>query len=168
MMRLIILCCLFLASAAHAQDVRSLEEGETSPPAKIEQLGWLVGHWEGEGLGGKSYETISPPIGGQMIGHFQQVKDGKVQFYELYQFVPHGDSLRLRLKHFNADLTGWEEKEETVEFPLVAIEKDAVYFDGLTMRRTKDGGMEAFVIVSDGGGDAGETVSFRFKRKPGR
>jgi hypothetical protein len=165
-MRLIILFCLLLSGAAYAQDVRNLEEGQSSPPARIEQLAWLVGHWEGEGLGGQSFETISPPVAGQMTGHFQQVKDGKVQFYELYQFVPNGDSLLLRLKHFNEDLTGWEEKDETVEFPLVAIEKEAVYFDGLTMRRTKDGGMESFVVISDGGGGKGEVVSFRFKRRP--
>ena len=37
-----------------------------------------------------------------------------------------------RLKHFSPPLSAWEEKDEFVEFPLVAIEKRAAFFDGLT------------------------------------
>jgi hypothetical protein len=98
-----------------------------------------------------------------MVGHFQQVKDGKVGFYEFYQFVPAGKSLLLRIKHFNADLTGWEEKAQTVDFPLVAVERDAVYFDGLTFRRAGEDGLEAFVVVEQRDGRKQE-ISFRFRR----
>lgn len=161
-MRVILILLAFLTAVpATAQDVRTAAPGTPAPRATIEDLAWLVGHWEGEGLGGQSFETISPPVAGQMAGHFQQVKDGKVQFYEIYQFVPAGESLVLRLKHFNADLTGWEEKDKSVEFPLVAIEEGAVYFDGLTMRRTADGGLESFVRI---GSQNGRVASFRFKR----
>lgn len=38
-------------------------------------------------------------------------------FSEYMQIAPDGDSLIVRLKHFNADLTGWEEKDKTVNFP---------------------------------------------------
>lgn len=163
-MRGFLLLLMFLvASPAVAQDVRTAAPGAEPPRASMEDLAWLVGHWEGEGLGGQSFETISPPVAGQMAGHFQQVKDGKVQFYEIYQFVPAGESLVLRLKHFNADLTGWEEKDQAVEFPLVAIEDGALYFDGLTMRRVGEDGLESFVVIGEEDGE-GRTVSFRFKR----
>ena len=161
MKRILLAFALFCAAPAAAQDVPTATPGSTPPAASIDDIAWLGGHWEGEGLGGQSIETISPPVAGQMVGHFQQVKDGKLQFYEIYHFVPHGNSLLMRIKHFNPDLTGWEEKGETVDFPLVAIEKDAVYFDGLTMRKTADGGLESFVVIEDQGN---RVASFRFRR----
>jgi hypothetical protein len=163
-MRFMILAFALLWSAAlPAQNTRSLAAGAKPPAASLDDLAWMVGHWEGEGLGGRSYETISPPIAGQMAGHFQQVMDGKIFFYEIYTFAPKEGSLVLRLKHFNADLTGWEEKGVTVEFPLVAMEKDAAYFDGLTMRRTGPDAMESFVRIKQKDGTTKE-AAFRFRR----
>ena len=43
-------------------------------------------------------------------------------------------TLVLRLKHFNADLTGWEEKDGMLIFRLVAAEPCAAYFHALTLR----------------------------------
>jgi hypothetical protein len=159
----VLLLVLIWSSAVAAQNTRSFAAGAKSPVASIDDLSWLVGHWQGEGIGGQSFETISPPVAGQMAGHFQQVKDGKLSFYEIYQFVPRGNSLVLRLKHFNADLSGWEEKGEAVEFPLVAIEDGAAYFDGLTMRRAGADDMESFVVIDHKDGRK-EEAAFRFKR----
>lgn len=48
--------------------------------------------------------------------------------------------LVVRLKHFNPDLTGWEEKDRFVDFPFVAKKDGAMYFNGLTyMPNGKDG-----------------------------
>ena len=76
----VLLLVLTWSSAVAAQNTRSLAPGAQSPAATIDDLAWLVGHWRGEGLGGQSFETISPPVAGQMAGHFQQVKDGKLSF----------------------------------------------------------------------------------------
>jgi hypothetical protein len=163
-MRFIILAFAFLwAAAAPAQNTRSLAPGAKGAAASVGDLAWMVGHWEGKGLGGQSFETISPPVGGQMAGHFQQVKDGKLFFYEIYHFAPKDGSLVLRIKHFSPDLTGWEEKGVTVEFPLVAVEKDAAYFDGLTIRRTGRDRMESFVRIKQKDGTTQE-AAFRFRR----
>lgn len=159
----ILLLALIWTTTASAQNTRNLPAGAKSPPATISDIAWMVGHWEGEGLGGQSFETISPPVAGQMAGHFQQVKDGKVSFYEIYHFVPKDGSLVMRIKHFNPDLTGWEEKGATVDFPLVAIEKGAAYFDGLTMRRVGEDGMESFVVIDHKDGRKQE-AAFRFRR----
>ena len=165
-MRIVILAAaLFCAAAAPAQNIRSLASGAKRPAASIADVAWMAGQWEGEGLGGRSIETISPPVAGQMAGHFQQVKDGKISFYEIYQFVEKDGSLLLRLKHFNPDLTGWEEKGVTVDFPLVAIDKDGAYFDGLTMRRTGPDRMESFVRIRQKDGTTRE-AAFRFRRVP--
>jgi hypothetical protein len=71
-----------------------------------------------------------------MIGHFRMTNDSGVVFYELLQVREEGGSLVYRVKHFHPDLRGWEEKDAAVDFPLVAIEADRIYFDGLTIART--------------------------------
>lgn len=139
-MRLIImLAALFLPSQLSAQDVRSLGEA-TSPPATLDEIAWLAGSWQGSGLGGESHESWLPPVHGQMAGIFHQSNDTGLQFYEILQVVERDGSLVLRLKHFNPDLSGWEDNSagSALEFPLVAVEEDAAYFSGLTYERIGD------------------------------
>lgn len=137
-----------------------------APPAKLADLSWLAGSWEGEGIeGAPALEGYAPAAGGQMVGHFRQLnKDGSVMFYEIITIVQDGNSLAYRLKHFNADLTGWEEKDKVVVFPLSAVGKQRWDFSGLAYERTGPNAMTASVIVhGDGGKD--ETLVFRFRRK---
>ncbi len=141
-----------MLASGPAIEIRELAEGAAPPHAGIEELSWLEGRWIGEGLGGCSEETISAPVGGQIMGMFRQAgADGAPMFYEFYLFGAKGDSISLRLKHFNPDMTGWEEKDGYVEFPLVAIEKDAVYFDGLTYARDGAKGLRAGVRIGNNG-----------------
>ncbi|WP_425407811.1 DUF6265 family protein [Hyphococcus sp.] len=133
-------------------EIKTLGDGQSSPPAQIGDLSWLIGHWKGAGLGGKSEEIVSPPLDGQMMGMFRQTKpDGTLMFYEFYLFAEIDDTLVLKIKHFNPDLKGWEEKDDYVSFPLVAAEENAVYFDGLTFKMTGPDELRAAVIV-DGQG----------------
>ncbi|MCA1749522.1 MAG: DUF6265 family protein [Parasphingopyxis sp.] len=146
---------LLAATAAPAQDVRSLGEG-TSPPATIDQMAWIVGSWAGSGLGGESHEAWLPPVAGQIAGIFHQSRDGALQFYEILQFIERDGSLVLRLKHFNADLSGWEDNtaESALEFPLVAIEEDAAYFSGLTYQRVGEDGLRIHLRLRNEGEDS--------------
>jgi len=139
MMRLFILISFILLSsfviAAQTEtlQVRELLENQTSPPAKISDIAWLAGRWSGTGLDGFSEEVIAPPLSGQMIGMFRQTDaTGSILFYEFYLFAEVDDSLVLRIKHFSSNFIAWEEKDQYEEFPLVAVENNAVYFDGLT------------------------------------
>lgn len=134
---LVVFLILFCGPVAIASDaavaVRSLEEGAAQPAATIADISWLAGRWVGEGLGGTAEDVIAPASGGQMMGMFRHSKaDGSVNFYEFYLFAEKDGSLTVRLKHFSPMLAGWEEKDGFVEFPLVAIEERAAYFDGLT------------------------------------
>ncbi len=155
----------FFAAAAQAEDkveIKSLAEDGVSPPASIEALSWMVGYWEGEGLGGNVAELVAPPAGGQMMASFYHVKeDGELNFYEFYTFAEIDGSLVLRIKHFSPDLVGWEEKDKFVEFPLVTTEENAVYFDGLTFAMTGPDTMQAAVNISEQG-----SAYFTYQRTP--
>ncbi len=139
-----IFACAFglslIASAAGAQETRLGEEGFVSPPAQIEQLDWLIGQWEGVGIAGApARESWLAPSGGTMVGSFVQEQldeDGgrSIRFTEHMYISEREGSLVLSLKHFNADLTGWEDKDEMVSFRLLALEPCAAYFHALTLR----------------------------------
>ena len=73
-----------------------------------------------------------------MVGAFRLVAGGEASFYEICLLREHEGSLVYRVKHFHPDLTGWEEKPDFVEFPLVKVEPDQVQFAGLTLRRAGD------------------------------
>lgn len=153
MLRAVIAISLALgASSAAAQEVRSLGDA-ASPPATIDQMAWIVGSWEGTGLGGESHESWLPPVGNQIAGVFHQSRDGELQFYELLQFVERDGSLVLRLKHFNRDLSGWEDEraESAVEFPLVAMAGNRAYFSGLTFERLGEDAMRIHLRLGEDG-----------------
>ncbi len=148
--------------AAAPDETRSARAGVAPPDARIESLAWLEGSWRGPGLGGDATEVYSAPEAGQITGHFTQTKQGSVSFYELIQIVPVGKSLAYRLRHFNADLSGWEDKTRKPEsFALVAIEKDAVHFDGLTMRRLGPNRIDVWVRID---GKAPREALFSYTR----
>ena len=152
-----------IATPTIAQETRQLQPGAVSPPATIDQLSWLAGEWRGDGIDAPATEVYSQALGGQIAGHFVQTdKQGRVAFQELVQIVPRGGSLVYRVRHFNADLTGWEDKSgHVVEFPLVALEPDVAYFAGLTVRR--DGNKLVSTVVIRGNGKPQE-ISFRYTR----
>ena len=125
-----------LTGPAIAQETRLGEEGFESPPAALDQMDWLVGQWSGTGIGGApAMESWLPPTGPTMVGTFLQTgEDGGIMFTEILYLMEEEGSLVLRLKHFNADLTGWEEKDDMLTFRLVAMEPCAAYFNALTLR----------------------------------
>lgn len=158
-----IFLCLLLSTSALAAETRQAQPGMAPPSASISDLAWLTGQWDGEGLGGTSHEIYSPPADGQIVGHFRQSKNGKIQFYELVTVAETNGSLEFRIKHFNADLTGWEEKAEVQKFPLVAVDKDVWYFDGFTVRRDGPDGMIVTVLAKMKDGSSAELV-FTYRR----
>jgi hypothetical protein len=57
-----------------------------------------------------------------MMGMFWWDRDGRPWFFELVTIEPGAeDTLLLRIKHFHPGLVGWEEREESVRFVLVAL-----------------------------------------------
>ncbi len=150
-------------------ETRLAPEDHVPPPASLEQMDWLVGQWTGTGIGGApAHESWLPPVGTTMVGTFVQ-EDGEsgIRFTEHLYLMEEEGTLVLRLKHFDADLTGWEEKDEMLTFRLVAIEECAAYFHALTLRcaEGEDGeaGLLAAVRMKSSGEEVQELV-FRFTR----
>lgn len=140
------------SAGAGPLEVKAMNEDTLSPPATIEDVSFLIGHWIGEGLGACAEELMAPFAGGQIMGMFRQMTaEGDLQFYEFYTIAEKDGSLILRIKHFNPDLTGWEEKGETVDFPLIAIEGTTAYFDGLTFSRQGKKGFASAVMIEGQG-----------------
>lgn len=135
-----------------AMGILSCQAQETKPlEPKLENIKWLAGEWRGEALGGIAEENWSEPHGDSMMATFKLVKDGKVVFYEIEIIREVENSLILQLKHFNNDLTGWEEKEETVDFPLIAVYPDKVLFEGMTFEKISDKQMTVSVDMEENG-----------------
>ena len=118
--------------------VKQLEEGQEAGKGNIEDLGWLEGFWTGTGFGGECEEVWMPAKDGNMVGTFRFWSDGKLIFSEFMNIEQEGETFSLKLKHFNADLSPWEEKDKWTTFRLVGIEENTVYFHGLTMERKGD------------------------------
>ena len=166
----VVLCVVLLGTSVSAQSIGERETANTlrapagaaGPPATLEAMKWLVGHWKGTGLGGVSEEMWAEPAGGVMMGMYRLVISGKPSFYEFIHLAEENGSLVMKLKHFNADLTAWEEKERFVTFRLVKLGPDAAYFDGLTMRRSVNE-LQIFLALRDKEGKVREE-EFRLER----
>ena len=117
-----VLCALLFATPPLA----TAEPAQTA--VDMEQLGWLEGRWVGEGLGATAEEIWSSPADGTMMGVFRLIQaDGSVSFYELLLI----DATGLKLKHFNADLTAWETKDEMLHFKFAAQTPTSLTLNGL-------------------------------------
>ena len=165
--RLFCLACLALLLTAtvfaQTEHTLTLAEGETGQPATIEDASFLVGHWQGEGMGGFNEEVWGQPLGGSMMGVFRHVNEGEPVFSEIMQIAEEDGTLALRLKHFNPDLTGWEEKDDMVTFPLVRIEPgEAAYFRGLTYRLASEDLLTIYLALHNR--DGVQEMSFELHR----
>lgn len=163
-MKIVISLFFLICLSATAQNTVSFEEGTASPEATLLDVEWMAGHWRGEAFGGITEEIWSPPLGGSMMFSFKLVVNGMVNFYELGHIKEVGGTLLLQLKHFGGDLKGWEEKNDTVDFKLVKLESNKVFFDDFTLERISDQEINLYVVVGDDDGNQ-EEVQFNYKRQ---
>lgn len=164
---LILVVCLFsgeaLAQSKLTENTKRLDPGSEPVNAKIEDIAWLKGLWRGKGLDGKVEEMWSPPMAGGLVGTFRLVKDDKLVFSEFFVLEQAGESLTLKLKHFDAKFHGWESRTKFVEFKLIKVEGQTAWFNGLTYRLNDDGSLHAFVAIKQRDGSMREGV-FKYKR----
>lgn len=126
----ILLSALLFTLASSAQNLET---------PKITDFKWLAGNWVGDGFGGVSQEAWTEPTVNSMVGVFKHFKDGKPTFYEFLNISETEGKISLKLKHFNPDMMGWEEKAGFVEFPFVSATATKIEFNGLSYELiTKD------------------------------
>ncbi|MEO1030973.1 MAG: DUF6265 family protein [Bacteroidota bacterium] len=154
-----------LTLVSQAQNTLKFDSEKGSPPATLEDISWISGYWKGQGLGGITDEFWSPPVGNSMMCTFKLVINNKVKFYELVTMVEEEGTLIKRLRHFTPKLVGWEEKDKPLEFKLVRIEDNRVYFDGFTYEKVNDNQMNIYVVLGDGKGSNKEMKFVYTKEK---
>ncbi|MCR9199217.1 MAG: DUF6265 family protein [Planctomycetaceae bacterium] len=162
---LLVSCCVSAAAADEklTEHTVRLKEGTAAATADLSEFQWLRGEWKGPGLGAECHETWSAPAGGCMVGTFRMVEDDELRFSEFFYLIQTEQGTVLRVKHFNPDFTGWEEKDKSVDFPLVKVEGKTAWFQGLTYATQADGSMKVFVAMKrkDGSYNEGQ---FHFRR----
>lgn len=151
------------AQSANTENTLRLDDSEKRPAASIEELDWLAGFWRANDGPGLSEEVWMPPSHGSMAGAFKDARDGSIVFYEFVEIVEEESSLTLKVKHFDSQLVGWEEKEDFVSFPLVQLGENEAFFSGLTYRRVGDE-LRAFVAIQQDDGSLGE-IGFIYSRQ---
>jgi len=159
MMRTALLLFLFCGTYGIGQKTLQLEERQDSPKASLEDIRWITGGWRGEALGGIAEEIWSPAQGKSMMFVFRLIDGDEVSFYEIGHIVETEGTLLMQLKHFDKHLKGWEEKEDTINFKLVKLEENAVYFQGLTMEKTSESQMHVHVLI-----EKDKELFFKYKR----
>ncbi|MEQ8403648.1 MAG: DUF6265 family protein [Oceanicaulis sp.] len=120
---------------------------------------WLEGCWEGEGLGAQVTECWMSAPDGRMTGMFQLLNaDGSQRFSEILTIAHFEDGVALRLKHFNPDLTGWEARDEFLDWPLVEAGERRIAFRGLEFQLDLNDRLIILLDMRRGG----EVVTERF------
>ena len=158
------LISFFLLTLSHfaSAQVRQLEPDHSPGKGKVEDLSWMVGYWTGAGFGGECEEVWMPAVDGHMVGTFRFWMEGELVFSEFMNLVQEGESVSMKLKHFNPDLTGWEEKEEWTTFRLIELGENKVWFHGLTIERIGDEMIYQLALTENG---VRTIEELRFKRK---
>ena len=140
----------------------TLVESAARPKATLADLKLLVGHWKGEFLGATAEEVWLPTAGGSMLGTFRLYREKEIVFYEIMIAFEEEGSVSIKLKHFHPDLKGWEEKNEMVTFRFIKKSENAIWFEGLTFRKLKDGSLQGFIAIRHKDGSVKEE-SFRYR-----
>tara|TARA_R110000744_G_scaffold120598_2_gene224672 strand:+ start:1264 stop:1470 length:207 start_codon:yes stop_codon:yes gene_type:complete len=64
------------------------------------------------------------------------------------------------LKYFHRDLKSWEEKDKTIDFVLVKVMENKVYFNGMTIEKVSDNEINIYVSIEDNGSTKEEKFTY--------
>lgn len=150
-----VLLVLVASHAASAVEPRTehtfgLAEGEEPPVATLGAASFLVGSWIGTAFGERMEEAWSAPSGGSMVGTFKLFDGDRPAMYELMLLTVEDGTLVLKVKHFNADFTAWEERPDYVEFRLVAVRENELHFGGLSFYRRDEDRLDGYIVMRNG------------------
>jgi hypothetical protein len=165
---LTLLLLLLLTGPAAGQEhitdnVLAFSDSTHHPGVGLEAFDFLVGYWEGEGLGGHVEEFWTPASGGSMNGLFRLVHGDELALSEHMAVDTLDGRPIMRVKHFSSDFEAWEDKAESVAFPLIRAEPGAVYMGGLTIKADGTDALVYYLIMGSSDGSQHEEV-LRYRR----
>ena len=127
-----------------------LADGESRPAATLDDAAFLVGRWEGTAFGERMEESWSAPTGGSMVGTFKLFDGDKPAMYEIMLLTVEDGTLSLKVKHFNPGFIAWEDKEDYVNFRLVAKSDGELHFGGLSFYRRSEDRLDGYIVMRNG------------------
>jgi hypothetical protein len=98
--------------------------------ASLSKLDWLAGRWVDDSGGNLSEETWTAPSGDGILGMWRLVVKGQITLSEILTIQAEGQTLVLRLRHFDAKLVGREEKDKPLELTLAGWNESEARFEG--------------------------------------
>lgn len=138
------------AAEPRTEHTFQLEDGDSRPTATLEDARWMVGSWSGSAFGQRFEEVWNAPSAGSMVGMFKLFGDDGVAFYEILLLSVENGTLSLKVKHFGADFSAWEEKGDFVNFQLVKKEANALHFGGISFYRRGNNAMDGYIVMREG------------------
>ena len=82
--------------------------------AKLSDLGWLAGQWEGAWGPRIAEQDWMAPQAGLMVGTFRVMEGDKTLVIELFTLLQKTNGVDFRFLHFTPDLDAWEKDGPTV------------------------------------------------------
>ena len=101
-----------------------------APEAKLSDLAWIAGRWVDDRDGNLSEEVWTAPSGDTMLGMWRYVAGGKTRVVEILRIAVEDGGPVLRLRHFDRELVGREERTQSVVLRLVEWKRRSARFQG--------------------------------------
>jgi Domain of unknown function (DUF6265) len=136
-----------------------------SAQGSVASLSFLAGRWTASGPDGLQEENWSPPLGGNVMGSFRILKSGHAVFFEFWSIEEQNGKIVMLVKHYDAGLKGWEEKDKATELQLTKTGPHTAELSGsnVTLNYERTGEYLAATVTHMRAGKP-ETESFRLKR----
>jgi len=131
--------------------------------SRLASLAFLSGHW----TSATEEEYWSSPIGESMVGTYRVLKDEAPVFYEFWAIEIENGEPVYKMKHFNANLQGWEPKDEFVRLPMTEHAANSVTFSNgkVTLHYERHGAILSSTLTRIKNGKEVKD-EFRLRRSP--
>ena len=158
---LLLASVLATAAEPRTEHTFSLRDGEERPAATLADARFLVGSWAGTAFGEKMEESWSAPTGGSMVGTFKLFDGDEPAMYELMLLTVEDGTLSLKVKHFNADFTAWEDKPDYVNFKLVKLSANELHFGGISFYKRDDDHLDGYIVMRNKDGVTEQHLAYK-------
>lgn len=137
-----------------------------APAARIGDVAWLQGYWDGEGMGGTVEDIWMPPREGAMIGAFRLLRPQSVggNLFQLFTIHERGPTLAFAFRHVVDDFTALEDKDRVIRLPLTKITPTTATFAGVVFRQVERDVLEVD-LTRRGADGVVKTETMRLKKR---